>query len=290
MGEISRYDVLTSFGFGRNPFGARLFETADMARIRRVIKMAVADRGLVSVVGERGAGKSIAVMKALEATGCKVCKVWSVDKKRLLISDIEYAIIHGLSQEPPKRMKEIRSLQLRRILGDSAKSRSIAVVIEEAHHLHHSTLRAIKALRELAWMGRANLFAVVLIGQSDATGKPGLAEIRLRADSVHMAGMSADEAVRYIAESLGDAVADDAARALAATAEARNYLDLQSLCIRSMAAAMAEGRNSVTAEDVGFVTGAAERKPERAPAPKSSGLGKVLARRQEQDGNERMAM
>lgn len=290
MGDISRYDVLTSFGFGRNPFGTRLFETADMARIRRVIKMAVADRGLVSIVGERGAGKSVAVMRALEATGAKVCKVWSVDKKRLLISDIEYAIIHGLSQEPPKRMKEVRSLQLRRIIGDAAKSKNIAVVIEEAHHLHHATLRAIKALRELAWMGKANLFSVVLIGQSDATGKPGLAEIRLRADSVHMAGMSVEESARYLSDTLGDPVAEDAVKALAETSEARNYLDLQHLCIRAMSAAMAEGRNTVTAEDVALVTGAAERKPERRPAQKSSGLGKVLARRQEQDGDERMAV
>lgn len=279
--NISKYDVLSGFGFDRNPFRGQVMETADMARVRRILKMAVADRALISIVGDRGIGKSVAVIETLKQMQTLTVKTWAVDKKRLLISDIEYALLHDLTEEPPKRMKEVRSLQLRRVLGENSRNRDIVLVIEEAHTMHHMTLRALKALRELAWAGQKELLSVVLIGQSDAMSRAGLSEVRLRSDTVRMGGLTPAECTRYTGDTLGEIVHPEAREKIAAIPECRNYLDLQSLLIRAMAQAMAAGRSEVLPEDIADLRGDAKPKPVPVARPKAaaSGVAAVLARR-----------
>lgn len=282
--NISKYDVLSSFGFQSNPFGGEPDETGDLLRVRRTLNMAIRDRGLIGIVGERGIGKSVAVIQSLERLNAKIVKVWAVDKKRVTIGDVEYALIRELSDEAPRRHRELRAVQLRGVLGQAVRARPVVLVIEEVHRVHGNTLRAIKALRELAWMGDRNLFTCVLIGQSDALDKPGMSEVRLRSDTIHMAGMKQDEARRYLSDRLGEVIADEARAALAERPEARNYLDLQAAVIRAMAAAMLAGRQRVEREDVAPAKAEA---PKRQIPKKSTGLSAVLERRKAEEAENR---
>jgi len=277
MANISKYDVLSSFGFTSNPFRGKPVETGDMLRIRRTLKLAIHDRGLIGIVGERGAGKSVAVIEALKGLSAKIVKVWAVDKRRMVIGDVEYALIRELSDEAPKRQKELRAVQLRTVLGQAARGRQVVLVIEEAHQLHYQTIRALKALRELAWMGEKELITVVLIGQTDALNKPGMAEIRLRSDTIHMGGLTREEIKNYLTSRLGEVLAPGALDSLATLPDTSNYLDLQESVIIAMSRAMTAGRRTVEAEDVSEPL----KQIRRAAAPKQApaGLGAVLDRR-----------
>ena len=172
-------------------------KTMDSERITRILAMAINGHAMVSIVGARGCGKTRAINGALQKMNVRKVFVRSADKSRLLISDIEQAMILDLSDEKPKRGREIRARQLRRILGEASSMQEVVVVIEEGHRLHGMTLRALKTLREMDWMGKTELFSIVLVAQSDPMGKRGVSEVRLRSDAVLMKGLTRDEISRY---------------------------------------------------------------------------------------------
>jgi type II secretory pathway predicted ATPase ExeA len=217
--------------------------------------MAVESRAMVSIVGERGMGKTRAVRAALDKIGCKIVLVEKSQKERLTISDIEQAIILDLSDEPPKRGGEVRARQLRRIVGEASRKQKIVVVIEEAHRLHGQTLRSLKTLREIQWMGNTELFTVVLIGQSDPMNKAGVSEVRLRTDCIRMQGMTAVEAGEYTSVTLGKFFDDEALEAVSRLPQATNYLELQALLVELLNYAIAGGRDQVNKQDVNDVAG-----------------------------------
>ncbi|BBO84510.1 hypothetical protein DSCO28_50760 [Desulfosarcina ovata subsp. sediminis] len=267
MAELSRLEILDHFGFKRNPFKSVDFETADRARIRRIVSMAVADNAMVSVVGIRGMGKTRSVVDAARRMSLKPVVIDFPEQTRLLIGDIERTMIRELSDENPRRSKDARKPQLRRILGESARQRKVVVVIEEAHRIHSMTLRAIKSLRTLDWMGQEELFTVILIGQSDPMRKSGVSEVRLRADSVQMQGLTSSEAGDYIRTVVGDVFDDKAVGTVSRLPECRNFLELQSVLMRLMGRAMVDGRDRVTSSDVD-----AEFSDKKPPATRSGGL------------------
>lgn len=274
--NMSRIEVLSSFGFKRDPFAGFRMDTADGSRVRRLVDMAVAGNLMVSLVGERGAGKTESINAGLKQARCRIVRPLSADRNRLIISDVEQAMIYDLSDEIPKRTKEVRIRQLRPILGNAGRSAPVAVVIEEAHRVHPLTLRALKVLRELEWMGKANLFSVILIGQSDPLGRPGMSEVSLRADVVRMMGLSSGEAADYLRQTVGGVCDEDALAAMATTG---NYLDLQATAITAMARALADGRRTVTAADASDAAPGPETK---AAGGNSAGLKNLLKNRRKQ--------
>jgi type II secretory pathway predicted ATPase ExeA len=251
MAEISKLEILDYFGFRRDPFRACDFETADRARIRRIVAMAVADNAMVCVVGVRGMGKTRAVVDACRRHGLTPVVIDFPDQARLLIGDIERTLVRELSDETPRRSKDARKPQLRRILGEAARQRKVVVVIEEAHRVHGMTLRALKTLRTLDWMGQQELFAAILIGQSDPLARAGVSEVRLRADSVRMQGLARVEAADYIGAVLGTEICPaETVREITRTGETGNFLELQRRLLELMGRAMAEGRRQVLPEDL----------------------------------------
>jgi len=279
----SRLEVLSQFGFSSDPFSWRM-ESADSKRIKGILGMAMSSRAMVSVVGERGIGKSVAVSAALRKSKAKLVRVLSADKGKIHAGDIQEAMILDLSDETPRKTKEVRVRQLRRILGESSRKQPVVVVIEESHRLHPMTLRSIKNLRELDWLGETQLFTVVLIGQSDCTQKAGLAEVRLRTESVQMHGLTSAEVIEYVRRTVGSVFSEEAVAACAQIEDGRNYLDLQEALIVAMERALAAGRDEVSAEDLGITDGrqrAEDRKP-RDDAAKNAALRSVLERRREQ--------
>ncbi|MCK5737805.1 AAA family ATPase [bacterium] len=267
MATLSNIELLILFGFKKNPFKPGLFETGDSTRIHRVMEMAVQSNAMVSIVGERGAGKTQAVNSALKSLKVRPVMVRSADKSKLLISDIEQAMIIDLSEEKPKRGREIRARQLRRVLGEASRKQKVVVVIEEGHRLHGMTLRALKTLRELDWMGETELFSIVLLGQSDPMNKAGVAEVRLRSDSVQMHGMSEKEIAGYISSTMGNAFEEKAIEAISGISKAKNFLDLQNILLSLMNLAATDGRKQVTVMDVVELFGKGTKKPKKIGQP-----------------------
>lgn len=293
---MTRLETFVNLGYTRDPLKGQLYETGDMGRVRRILTMAVKSRSMVSIVGPRGIGKSEAVKPALRNMGATIVTVEKLDKENLTIGDIRTAIILDLTSEPIKRGGEVSSRQLRRILGESAvtKKLNIVVVIEEAQRLHPNTLRSLKSLREIEFAGESELFTIVLIAQSDPMSRPGVSEVRLRSDCVQMHGLSADEAAAYVRTTIGKHFEAAAIDALAVLTAARNYLELQALCVTLLNIALADGRERVTLSDVQGVSagkteplpkGGAVRQSAAPPAP-TAALKNVLERRTGGDHGE----
>lgn len=263
MADFSKPELFLTLGFKNDPFKSVSFETGDAVRIRRIMDMAVKSNAMISIVGERGAGKTQAVSAALKALNVRCVMVRSADKSKLLISDIENAMIIDLSEEKPKRGREIRARQLRRVLGEASRKQRVVVVIEEGHRIHGMTMRALKTLRELDWMGETELFSVVLLGQSDPMNKAGVAEVRLRSDSINMHGLTANEVSDYIESTVGRVFDEASTEAVTKLPEARNFLDLQNILVRLMSHAITDGRKQVSIEDIAEVFGKQSQRPLR---------------------------
>jgi type II secretory pathway predicted ATPase ExeA len=297
---MTKLEVFCNLGYRRDPFVGNAFRTGDSVRVERILTMAVESRAMVSIVGERGIGKSDAINAALDKLGVRRVTVLRAQKEKLTIADIETAIILDLSDESPKRGGETRSRQLRRIVGEASRreKKGIVVGIEEAQRLHAATLKSLKTLREIEWMGERELFTVVLIGQSDPMNRAGVSEVKLRSDLVRMQGLSADEAAGYVRATIGKHFEEQAVDAVAELPQARNYLELQALCIELLNRTLADGREQVSEADVQAVAGSQTaaplpKAPKRAQAVTVTGgdaLKSVLSRRSLSGAEEKEAV
>ena len=272
-----KYLIYQHFGLASDPWPPRE-ATADARRVSLTVAAAVAGGGMVAIVGQRGVGKSHALWSALGGIDCSIVEPLRLDRERLHIGDIVSAIVTQLSDESPRHSAEARAGQARRMLRAARGKRRPALAIDEAHHLHHSTLRALKRLRELGARGkRGALLPVILVGQSDPTAR--VAEVGLRTDTLTLSGLSPAEASAAVTATLGSVMTPEAVELLAGDARARNWLELQSLVDECLSAAMVAGEQQVDAARVRRVLGdggAQARLPE-APAP-----GRVAAALQRQ--------
>lgn len=284
---MTKLELFVNLGYRRDPFKGTVFETADSVRVRRILTMAVESHAMVSVIGERGIGKSAAVKAALAKIGARIVTVEKSDKEKVNISDIERAMILDLGALP-QGGGETRSRQLRPILGEASRKGKVVLVLEEAQRLHGATLKSLKTLREKSWMGESELFTVVLVGQSDPMARAGVSEVRLRTDCVRMQGLSTSEAAGYVRATLGKHFEEAAIEALAELPQATNFLELQELCVTVLNQAIAAGRDQVSVEDVRAISSdkqiALPRSATRkvaAPVSGSDALKSVLGRRNE---------
>lgn len=285
----SNLEILSLFGFAKDPFAGHEIESADGIRVRKLIAMTITAHAQLSLVGERGVGKTRAVNAAMHELKIKPVRILSPDKARVTAADIQEALLVELAPaEKCRHDREIRIRQLRRILGEESQKRPVVVVIEEAHRLNGNVLRSLKNLRELDWMGKTHLFAVILIGQSDCTQRVGLAEVRLRTETVQMHGLTQIEIAEYIRATVGRVFDEDAIAAIAALPDARNYLDLQALLVRCMSTALAAGRERVShldaAELVSMDVQDSPRSKAQDAAKTAGAVRSVLGRRQNRPG------
>jgi len=248
--SITKLELFVNLGLRKDPFKGVVYETGDAVRVRRILAMAVESHAMVSIVGERGMGKTEAVKAALAKLDAKVVTVEKSDKTRVTIGDIEMAMVLDLCNEQPKGGEKL-SRQLRPILGAAGVGKGrVILLLEEAQRIHGATLKSLKTLREKSWMGETELFTVVLVGQSDPMARPGLSEVRLRTDCVRMHGLSSSEAAGYVQATLGKYFEESALDALSELPGATNFLELQELCVKVLGHALSAGRETVTVEDV----------------------------------------
>ncbi len=238
--------------------------TVDLQRITAAVEAAVTHQLLISITGSRGSGKTYAVNQAL-ANGPDVRLVapLRLTREKMHLGDIEVALVRDLSHEAPRRSAEARSHQVRRILGAVSRETPVLLMIDDAHVLHHATLRGLKRLREFAWMGKSPLLGIVLIGQFDRTAA--IPEVGLRSDQLALVGLSSQEIFNVLMDTLGPRMEMDSAHLIADLDAARNWLDLQYLVDLCLEAALATGAASITTEVVQAVL-----YPGRVEAPVSA--------------------
>ena len=234
------------FGLRADLWSGVDLETADAARVRKVVHAAVDARALVSIVGPRGAGKTHACRAALHGrVDVRLVSPARLDRERLHIGDIATAAVLQLSDERPRHGGEARSSQVRRLLGTAGRGRTVTLLIDDAHELHPTTLKALKRLRELAYGGRSPLLAVVLLGQVDGAAR--VPEVGLRTSTVTLAGLTEAEASAALTAAAGGVLAEGVTARLAASERSRTWLDLQRLLDDCLAEALARGEGAVTA-------------------------------------------
>lgn len=265
------------FDLSPDPWRERDIRTADATRAGHLVRAAAGSQLLVSIAGERGAGKTRAVRGAIRSAGCRVVEPLRLDRERLHLGDVQDAIVSQLSDERPRRSGEARSGQVRRILGTATGA--VLLWIDDAHLLHPSTFRGLKRLLELTWRGRGPLLGIALTGQVDRTA--GIPEVGLRTNRMRMTGLSEAEARAAIDAGLDGLGEGTAPARLAKSDRARNWLDLGALLDDCLAAAAAARAERVTDEVVSAVLGAGRPADERtaAPAPGPGAVSESLARR-----------
>ena len=226
------------FGLPPNPWNnAR--PTADSTRVAALVAAAIQSQEFVSILGARGSGKTWAVRAALESHTVTVVEPLRLTRDKLHMGDIETALVRELSDESPRRSGEARSYQVKRILGEFSRTQPVVLVIDDAHVLHHQTLRALKRLREFTWLNRSPLIGVVLIGQHDKTR--GIDEVRLRSDQLWLEGLTTQEIASAMRGAAGKVFDSGAVQAIADSGQAANWLDLQAIVDACLAAAKARG-------------------------------------------------
>lgn len=265
-------------GLAADPWSRLHVDTADHRRIEQTVRAAVEARLLVSIAGARGGGKTHSTRRALAAAGATVVEPLRLTRERLHMGDVEWALVTELSDEPVRRSGEARSRQVRRVLGRRAQHGRVALLIDDAHTLHHQTLRALKRLRELEWLGASPLLGVVLLGQTDRTAS--IPEVGLRTDRLRLAGLSAGEALEALDAVLGASRIDgETARRLAGSARAGAWLDLIDLVDDCLTEAAARGEERITAQCAAAVLHPGAPAPAadiEMPAPSDGALDDAL--------------
>ena len=279
---MSRILIRRQFGLPADPWAHIDIPTLDGSRVAEMVGAAATAKAMVSITGARGSGKSRAVRDALTGLDVRVVEPLRLDRERLHLGDIQDAIVRDLSDETPRRSGEARSHQARKILGKASEQHSVLLLLDDAHVLHSQTLRGLKRLRELTWLGKSPLLGIVLIGQRDrADAAP---EVSLRTDSLSMAGLAESEAAAALDAALNGQreVLDVEARdLLAAHKRARNWLDLLTLADAALAEAAARGEDTVTRATLKALVGDArqEAAPTATAPPDDGAVSQLLQAR-----------
>ena len=169
--------AMRHFSIKENPFRDEIrglediYLSEDHRYIHASMLEAAQGGGFLAVVGEVGSGKS--VMRQLmeeELRGDKehaIVSVASIDKGRVTVSSLCDSVILDLSRERPRGTIERKSRQVEEILRARAREGvSASMIIEEAHDLRISSLKALKRFYEITYGFRRTL-GIILIGQPE---------------------------------------------------------------------------------------------------------------------------
>lgn len=289
--ETLTHEAREHFGLVRSPFMddinalADVFTSASTRRARAALMDCALNQGFVALVGESGSGKTtlreeLEERIRIEQRQVVIIKPYVMEMERnerrgkpMWAGQISEAIVHTLDPGAAIRCStQARNNQVHKLLAHSEQAGYCnLLVVEEAHRLPLSTLRALKGYMELK-TGLRRLLGVVLIGQPELDDilndkDPAVREIVQRCERREMLPLD-DDLAPYLAHKFGRAgaqladVLDDAAidaiRARlirrprgGSLAEARSIcypLVVNNLVVRAMNAAAAVAMPRVTAD------------------------------------------
>ncbi|WP_295441582.1 AAA family ATPase [uncultured Thiodictyon sp.] len=260
---MNRHLTRKAFGLTRDPWARLRLDTADTSRVRDMLDSAINDQALVQIVGETGMGKSTAFWSGLAGRTdftpqTDLVEIVRLDRDRRTIADAVSAIYRTLGLPRPTRGED-RDAQLRQVLGQATRERdggrrTLLLVVDDAHRLHWQTVDALKGLRELAWMGRSPLIGIVLLSQRDALGSR--KEIRQRADTLHMAGLTTAEVATALDRTVGHLIAPEALPIITSHAAGRTWNDMIECTDIALSLALTADHQKVERIDALQATGA----------------------------------
>jgi type II secretory pathway predicted ATPase ExeA len=161
-------EVLDHFGFARSLYGAGYYETSYHRQVLQNLRGAIHAGRLIAFTGLVGCGKTL-LLRQLQDTlvaekRVTVSKSLAVDKDRASLTTLITALFYDLSPEKEPKIpaqSEYRERALRDLVRKSKKP--VVLFVDEAHDLHHKTLRGLKRLCEVVADGGAVL-SIVLAG------------------------------------------------------------------------------------------------------------------------------
>ena len=175
--QMLTQEAMKHFKLFRNPFvndireSKDIFLNEDSRYVLAAMKDAARNQGILGVVGDSGAGKTVLRRLLLEELyhdgDITVIQPRIIDKTRATAAGLCDAIITDISSESPKRSMEAKARQVERLLTSAAQSgQRHVLVIEEAHDLTIPVLKYLKRFWELE-DGFAKLLGIMLIGQTE---------------------------------------------------------------------------------------------------------------------------
>jgi len=177
---------------------------------------ALNDGLFIALIGGPGTGKKTLIRHVMDQLPDNHEKIYVqvLDDTRITISQIMGLMINKLSydSENPRRDAYAKKVQLARLLGKVTNAnRKVSVIIEQAQHLHHATMRALKELRELSFLGQTEMFGVLLSGHKPLKGSlMGLNDVSKRIEieelSEEQGWMTLSGRMEYLKGRFGDAL------------------------------------------------------------------------------------
>jgi len=168
---------LKHFKLFKNPFindirdAKDVFLSEDSRYLLAAMRDAARHQGILALVGESGAGKSVLrrqLFQDLQHDGdVDIIQAKIIDKTAVSAAGLCDAIIGDISEEKPKRSLEDKARQVESLLRSGAKGgQRYVLIIEEAHDLSIPVLKYLKRFWELE-DGFSKLLGIVLIGQTE---------------------------------------------------------------------------------------------------------------------------
>lgn len=175
--EMLTQEAMRHFKLFRNPFindirnAQDIFLNEDSRYVLAAMKDVARNQGILAVVGDSGAGKSVLrrlLLDDLHHDGdITVIQPKIIDKSRATAASICDSIINDISSESPKRSMEAKARQVETLLMNASKGgQRHVLIIEEAHDLTVPIMKYLKRFWEIE-DGFSKLMGILLVGQTE---------------------------------------------------------------------------------------------------------------------------
>lgn len=198
------YDVKQFFGIKKEFQNAGYFETENYRAILLDLKTAIYSGRLVSLTGIVGCGKTVTsrqIREDLIKEGKVIVSTnLAVDKDKVNLGTLIFTLFSDLVTKKDYKIPtklELRERRLRELILERKKP--VVLFIDEAHDLHHTTLKGLKRLIEVVQDANSTL-SVVLIGHPKLRielNSPAMEEIGARIVELNLLGIEGSEG-KYI--------------------------------------------------------------------------------------------
>jgi type II secretory pathway predicted ATPase ExeA len=177
-------EVMEFFGLERELDHLGFFETEPQAHLEKELKKTISQGRLIALSGIVGSGKTTFLQRLMsdlaKSKGILVSRSLAVESDKVSLSTLITALFYDLSTEKDLKVPTQPEKRERQLLALIQKCHhTIALFVDDAHGLHHSTLVGLKRLIELVSNNGGKL-SVVLAGHPKLKNdlrRPALEEI-----------------------------------------------------------------------------------------------------------------
>lgn len=194
------HDVKEFFGLEREFRNADFFETENYKMIFQDVVSAIKEGHILAITGIVGCGKTVTVRRIRKDLHKRNEVLFSnnlaVDKVRVNLGTLMFALFSDLNIDKKDKIPsklEFRERELVELI--KRRKKPVALFIDDAHDLHHNTLKGLKRLQEIVHEADT-LLSIVLVGHPKLSidlDKPAMEEIGGRTTVLYMDGIKGAE-------------------------------------------------------------------------------------------------